>query len=95
MTGFRAELEYPSQKAKVKPQPCTQQPSLVASHIGQTGLIEYKKKNGNQQAIKLPIINPKINVALRSFFLAIRFFSFSASCSGVSFGPCGLLLGIE
>ena len=51
------------------------------------GLMEYKKKNGNQQAIKLPIIRPRINVALRSFFLAIRFFSFSASCCGVSFGP--------
>ena len=49
--------------------------------------MEYKKKNGNQQAIKLPIIRPRINVALRSFFRAIRFFSFSASCCGVSFGP--------
>ena len=49
--------------------------------------MEYKKKNGNQQAIKLPIIRPRINVARRSFFLAIRFFSFSASCCGVNLGP--------
>ena len=61
--------------------------------MGHHGLIEYRKKNGNQHAIKLPMIKPKINVALRSFLRAIRFFSFSASCSGVSLGRGGLLLG--
>ena len=62
--------------------------------MGHHGLIEYRKKNGNQHAIKLPMIKPKINVALRSFLRAIRFFSFSASCSGVSLGRIGgLLLG--
>ena len=42
------------------------------------------------------MIKPKINVALRSFFRAIAFFCFSASCSGVSLGTtiAGLLLGI-
>ena len=69
---------------------------LFPSQIGHHGLIEYKKKKGNQQAIKLPMIKPKINVALRSFFRAIAFFCFSASCSGVSLGTtiAGLLLGI-
>lgn len=88
MTGFNAELLYPSQKAKVKPQPRTQQAeSGETSQTGQTGLMEYKKKKGNQQAMKLPMISPKIRVARRSFFRAILFFSFSASCSGVNFGP--------
>jgi len=39
----------------------------------------YKKKKGSQQAIKLPIIKPRIRVARRSFFLAILLRSFSAS----------------
>lgn len=37
------------------------------------------KKNGNQQAIKDPIISPKIRVARFSFFLAILRFSLSGS----------------
>lgn len=90
MTGLRAELEYPSQKAKVKPQPRTQQAdSGDNSQIGQTGLIEYRKKKGNQQAIKLPMIKPRISVARLSFLRAIRFFSFSASCSGVNLATGG------
>ena len=71
---------------------------LFPSQTGQNGLIEYKKKNGNQHAIKLPMIKPKIKVALRSFLRAKFFFAFSASCSGVNLGltgeaGCGLLLG--
>ena len=60
--------------------------------MGQTGLMEYKKKNGNQHAMKLPMMRPRMRVARRSFFLASLFFSFSASCSGVSLGAPGLLL---
>ena len=54
--------------------------TTLGSQIGQTGPMLYKKKNGSQQAIKLPMINPRIRVARRSFFLAILFRSFSASC---------------
>ena len=58
-----------------------QQPVLetFSSQTGQTGPILYKKKNGSQQAIKLPIINPRMRVARRSFFRAILFRSFSDS----------------
>ena len=82
MTGFSAELEYPSQKAKENPHPCTQQggfSSGFSEQIGQTGLIEYKKKNGNQHAINEPMMRPRIKVALRSFFRANLRFSRSAS----------------
>jgi hypothetical protein len=48
----------------------------------------YKKKNGSQHAIKLPIIMPNIRVARFSFFLAIRRFSFSGS-RGFGFGSAG------
>lgn len=47
--------------------------------MSQTSLNMYIKKNGSQHAIKEPIISPKINVALFSFFLAIRLFSRSGS----------------
>ena len=67
MTGFSAEFEYPSQKAKLKPQARTQHAeSGAVSQIGHNGLIEYKKKNGSQQAIKDPIISPRMRVALKS-----------------------------
>ena len=56
--------------------------------------MEYRKKKGNQQAIKEPMIKPKISVARLSFFRAIRFFSFSASCSGVSLGAAGVATGL-
>lgn len=39
--------------------------------------------------MKLPMIRPRMRVARLSFFLAIRFLSFSASCSGVSLGGDG------
>lgn len=39
----------------------------------------YRKKKGSQQAIKLPIISPKIRVARFSFLRAILFFSLSGS----------------
>lgn len=44
------------------------------------------KKKGNQQAINDPIINPRINVALFSFFLAILRFSLSGSRGFCNFG---------
>jgi len=40
--------------------------------------------------MKLPMMRPSIRVARRSFFRAIRFLSFSASCSGVSLGGDGI-----
>ncbi len=46
-------------------------------------LILYRKKNGNQHAMKLPMISPRMRVARRSFFLARSFFSRSAA-SGVN-----------
>lgn len=48
----------------------------------------YIKKNGNQQAINDPIINPRINVALFSFFLAILRFSRSGSRGFCTRGTC-------
>lgn len=55
----------------------------------QAALSIYKKKNGSQQAMKLPIINPKIKVALFSFFLANLFFSLSGSLGLCGFGNAG------
>lgn len=49
----------------------------------------YKKKKGSQQAMKLPIINPRIKVALFSFFLANLFFSLSGSLGLCGFGKAG------
>ena len=49
----------------------------------------YKKKNGSQQAMKLPIINPRIKVARFSFFLANLFFSLSGSLGLCGFGSAG------
>lgn len=49
----------------------------------------YKKKNGNQHAMKLPMINPKISVALFSFFLAMRRFSLSGSLGFWTLGKAG------
>lgn len=63
--------------------------------MGQTGLMMYRKKKGNQQAMKLPMIRPSISVARLSFFRAILFFSFSASCSLVSLGVMGNILDID
>ena len=65
----------------LNPQPWMQQPPVeLSSQIGHIGPILYKKKKGSQHAMKLPIINPRISVARRSFFLAILLRSFSASC---------------
>jgi hypothetical protein len=54
-------------------------------HEGQAGTKMYKKKNGSQHAIKLPMIRPNMRVARFSFFLAILRFSFSGSL-GLGFG---------
>jgi len=49
----------------------------------------YKKKNGSQQAMKLPMIRPRIRVARFSFFRAILRFSFSGSRGFGVFGMAG------
>lgn len=49
----------------------------------------YRKKNGSQQAMKLPIMSPRISVARFSFFLANRFFSLSGSLGLCGFGNAG------
>lgn len=60
---------YPSQNAveKANPGMCCTRRNI------------YMKKNGNQHAMNEPMINPRIRVALFSFFRAIRFFSRSGS----------------
>lgn len=57
--------------------------------IGQAGVKIYKKKKGNQHAIKLPIMRPRISVALFSFFLAMRLFSLSGSLGFCILGNAG------
>uniref|UniRef100_A0A182IUX8 Uncharacterized protein n=1 Tax=Anopheles atroparvus TaxID=41427 RepID=A0A182IUX8_ANOAO len=47
-----------------------------------------RKKNGSQQAMKLPMISPRMSVARFSFLRAIRRFSFSGS-RGFGFGSAG------
>lgn len=49
------------------------------THALQAAFSIYRKKNGSQQAMKLPMINPRMSVALFSFFLASLFFSLSGS----------------
>lgn len=58
-------------------------------HRGQAGFKMYRKKNGNHDAIKLPIMRPRIRVARFSFFRAIRRFSFSGSRGFWIFGMAG------
>lgn len=69
---------YPNQKAIANALPGITQNLHAALRI-------YKKKKGSQHAIKLPMINPNINVARFSFFLANLLFSLSGSR-----GLCGL-----
>lgn len=82
MTGFRTEFMYPSQNAIAKAL------AGITQYL-QAALRIYRKKNGSQQAIKLPIIRPKIRVALFSFFLANLFFSLSGSLGLCGFGRAG------
>lgn len=58
-------------------------------HTEHAGVKIYRKKKGNQQAMKLPIIKPNINVALFSFFLAILLFSLSGSLGFWGLGNAG------
>ena len=71
ITGLRAEFKYPSQKAIANPHGAT-----VQLHRGSK---MYRKKNGSQHRMKEPMISPRINVALFSFFRAILRFSRSGS----------------
>lgn len=73
---------YPSQKAIANALPGIMQAWHAAFKI-------YKKKNGNQHAMKLPIIRPRINVARFSFFRASRFFSRSGSLGLLGLGSAG------
>lgn len=82
MTGFSTEFMYPSQKA------------IANALDGITQFLQaafsmYRKKNGSQQAMKLPIIKPRMRVALFSFFLANLFFSLSGSLGLWGLGSAG------
>lgn len=73
---------YPSQKAIAK--------ALAGiTHILHAAFNMYRKKKGSQQAMKLPMINPRISVALFSFFRANLFFSLSGSLGLWGFGSAG------
>uniref|UniRef100_A0A182R0C1 Uncharacterized protein n=1 Tax=Anopheles farauti TaxID=69004 RepID=A0A182R0C1_9DIPT len=52
---------------------------------GDAAIAAHRKKNGSQQAMKLPMISPRMSVARFSFLRAIRRFSFSGS-RGFGFG---------
>jgi hypothetical protein len=75
MIGFMAELKYPIQKRM-----STTRGGVFTRHVSHTVIVTYPMKKGNQQAMKAPMMMPRVLAALCSLFILLILLLVGVDC---------------